>query len=173
MTDKRMVTEIPIEESPAYAKLLAQVEKDASSSDTHDYRGKLNWVVERAQHYADQTGLRAAEILAAWEAKRSYWYMNFYQDSNQPLIKNTHVFDTVEDFFASLDGKNFRCPNCGGVSSDPNVCTTGLKVKDKVCDWKSYGLFGTMGKGANVFVKDRMENAHIFFPVAWEKPNDQ
>jgi hypothetical protein len=40
--------------------------------------------------------------------------------------------------------------------------------KGKTCDWKAYGLFGTLGKGISVFVKKEIRIETIFMPVSWE-----
>ncbi|MBU1692320.1 MAG: hypothetical protein KJ958_00860 [Gammaproteobacteria bacterium] len=158
-----------ITECEGYKKLSASVESDEQrGSGAHDYRGKLAWTVARAEHYAQKTGLSAIDILNAWEKSRDYWYMNYYQDANQPEIKgdNVRVFDTVEDLKAAIGEAKFRCPSCGGVSTNPYECNA-----SQDCNWKSYGLFGTMGKGANVFVKSELRGQEIFTPVAWEHDN--
>lgn len=161
-----------ITECEGYKKLLAAVERDeARSPNFHNYRGKLEWVLARANHYAEATGLNPADVLNAWESGRDYWYMNYYQDSQQPKIEgdSVRVFDTLEDLKESIGNKGFRCPSCGGVSKSPYDCDTGLEMSPKkVCDWKSYGLFGTMGKGVYVFVKSEMKGQNVFKPVAWE-----
>ena len=154
-----------------FRKLLASVEHDEKQSPRfHDYRGKLAWVLARARHYAEQTGLTAEAMLDAWEERRDYWYMNYYQEANQPEIKGgkVRVFDTVADLLASIGEPAFRCPACAGVSKSPYECTSGVKVEKKVCDWKSYGLFGTLGKGTSVFVKEKLKVETMFTPVAWE-----
>jgi hypothetical protein len=51
----------------------------------HKYCDKYKWVIERAKHYAQKTGIPYEEIIEIWEEDRSYWYMNYYQDCNQPL----------------------------------------------------------------------------------------
>lgn len=137
---------------------------------SHDYCNKFKWVLERAQHYADKLGIDRDGLLASWEEDRSYWYMNYYQDSNQPLIAGdkVRVFDTVEDFRAALGNIEFRCPACGGVSKSPYECNSGIATKGKVCDWKVYGLFGDMGKGVYVFCKDKLKGETMFMPLAWE-----
>lgn len=154
-----------------YRKLLAAVERDEKeSSGFHDYRAKLAWIVARTKHYAEKTGLTAEAILDAWEKDRTYWYMNYYQESQQPEIKgNARVFETVEDLRKSIGNAGFRCPACGGVSKSPYTCDTGKNMSPgKVCDWKSWGLLGTMGKGASVYVKSELRGSNIFMPVAWE-----
>jgi hypothetical protein len=143
-------------------KLKAAVEKDQKKSPNfHDYYAKLDWVIERAKHYQSKTGVPYLEIINKWEENRDYWYMNYYQDSNQPLLtdENVHVFDTVEDFKKAVGTDGFYCPKCGNISKSPYDC-----LYDK-CDWKSYGFFKTMGKGVFVFIKNEMLGNEIFEPV--------
>lgn len=156
-----------IAECKGYKKLISSIENDEQRSNgLQDYRLKLQWVVDRVQHYADKTGLNACDILDAWEDHRDYWYMNYYQDCNQPEIKGdaVRVFDDIPQAQAAIGKREFRCPSCNGVSSDPNRCNASA---DR-CNWASYGLFGTMGKGAYVFIKSELRGQEIFMPVAWE-----
>ena len=135
---------------------------------------KLQFAVERAQHYEDKTGVPAGELLTAWENERNYWYVNFYQDCNQPLINanSVRVFDTPADLLAAIGTQGFRCPRCRGVSRSPYECNSGVKLstngEEIECDWKAYGLFRTLGKGVYVFVKSALRGEQIFMPVAWE-----
>lgn len=131
----------------------------------HRYCNKLKWIIERVKHYSEKTGLSAVEILNAWEKQRNYCYMNYYQDSKQPLInsENVKVFDTLDQLKISLKGKGFRCPVCNHISKNPYECDS------KECDWKSYGLLGTCGKGVTIFVKEKLQIDEIFKPIAWEE----
>jgi hypothetical protein len=174
-----------MEECAGYKSLLAAVEKDEGSDHSrhaHNYRGKLQWVVDRANHYAEKTGLDAADILDAWESKRSYWYMNFYQEASQPKIEGdaVRVFDTTEDLLASIGSMGFRCPYCKGVSRSPYKCDSGVELellesgapKTGVCNWKVYGLFGHLGRGIYVFVKSELKGENVFMPIAWEESTE-
>jgi hypothetical protein len=157
-----------------FRKLLAAVEHDEGKSPHfHNYRQKLEWAVERAKHYAQKTGLTPEAVLDAWEGKRSYWYMNFYQEANQPSIEsdNVRVFETVDELLSSIGKTGFRCPNCEAVTKSPYKCESGALAHGKVCDWKVYGLFGHMGKGVSVFVKEKLAIEQLFMPVAWEQKN--
>lgn len=132
---------------------------------------KYDWIINRAQHYADKFDLTVDEILNSWEEDRNYWYMNYYQDSNQPLIEGDRVrtFETVEDLLTSIGEKKFRCPSCDGISTNPYACDSGDEMsKGKVCDWKVYGLFGGLGKDVFVFVKEKVKGEHMFMPITWE-----
>jgi len=154
-----------------YTKLLQAVELDEKKSPRfHNYREKLQWAIDRSKQYSDKTGLKAEDILDAWEKNRTYWYMNYYQDANIPSITSgrVRVFDTVEQLQNSA-GKEFRCPCCNGVSKDAYQCDSGKEISPgKICDWKVYGLFRDLGKGVSVFVKEKVAVQTIFMPIAWE-----
>ena len=155
-----------------YRKLLSAVQDDEKKQGGfHDYRKTLAWAVARAKHYAEKTGLTPEAILDAWEMKRTHWYMNYYQEANQPSITSdkVRVFETVADLLASIGKTGFRCPNCEAVSKSPYACDSGVKSHGKVCDWKVYGLFGHMGKGVAVFVKEKLTVENLFTPIAWEQ----
>lgn len=51
----------------------------------HKYCDKYKWAMDRANHYAEKTGKSVEEIIEIWESDRSWWYMNYYQDGNQPI----------------------------------------------------------------------------------------
>ena len=158
-----------------YRKLIVAVEHDEKKFPcSHDYRGKLEWIVARAKQYAEKTGLAPESILDAWEKKRNYWYMNYYQDANQPPIANdtVRIFNTVADLRESVGKAGFRCPYCKAISKSPIECDSGAKIDGKICNWKVYGLFGHMGKGVSVFVKEAFCVENIFMPVAWEQKTD-
>lgn len=145
-------------------KLRKAVDKDLKESSLHDYESKYQWILERADHYAEVFNATRDEIIEKWEEDRSYWYMNYYQDSNQPLLsgESIKVFATTDEALDSFEDKGFRCPKCAGESKDPYECS------EESCDWKSYGLFGTMGKGVHVAVKEKLMVTEIFKPIAWE-----
>jgi hypothetical protein len=155
-----------------YKKLLADVQKDEMKAPGfHDYRGKLVWVIERAQKYAEVTGLKTVDILNTWEKHRRYWYMNYYQESNQPLptSERVRILKTRQELLDAIGEAGFRCPACGGRSTSPYECDSGKEMEPgKICDWKVYGLLKDLGKGVYVFVKDQFYGETIFMPIAWE-----
>lgn len=173
-----------LEECDGYKSLLASVMKDKQQHCGHmgrdddsspdGYMGTFHWAIERAKHYGEKLNLDPADILDAWEKRRNYWYMNFYQDCNQPLIthSNVRVFETLDDLIKAMGNQGFRCPACGGVSKSPYECDSGKIVKGKKCDWKSYGLFGCMGKGICVFIKEKLVGQEIFMPVSLENQQE-
>lgn len=127
-----------------------------------EYCDKFKWIVDRAKHYAEKTRMPYTEILRGWEEDRRYWFMNFYQEGNQPKIKDekVHIFETIEEYRNSLKGNGFICPKCGTETDNPQLCS---------CGWKSFALLGTLGKGVTVFIKENVSMAEIFMPIAWAK----
>lgn len=129
----------------------------------HKYCDKFKWVIDRAKAYGEKTGLNWEDILDKWEKNRTYWYMNYYQECNQPEIKlkKVRVFETINKFAEAAGKSGFRCPHCGEVTKDPCEC--------RKCGWKSYGLLGDLGKGVHIFVKSECIGETIFMPVEWEE----
>ena len=129
----------------------------------HRYCTKFKLVIDKAAHYSYKTGIDIGDILDSWENHRSYWYMNYYQGANQPkLTKDIFVFNNAEEFQSIIKiAPGFRCPACEKVTKDPFKC--------EYCNWKSYGLFGCLGKGAHIFLKEKMRGDTIFYPIAFEQ----
>lgn len=137
----------------------------------HRYCDQFKWVIDRAKQYGEKMGVPWEQVLDSWEADRNYWYMNYYQECNQPSIvsENVRVFDTVDDLLAAVGKKGFRCPCCGGVSTSPYECNSGVVRSDgKKCDWKVYGLLRGLGKDVFVYCKDKLRGERMFVPIAWE-----
>lgn len=174
MADKKQNVEMT-----GYEKLKASVIRDCESGGDcrtfnpegcdkehctcfHRYCDKFKWVIDRAKLYAEKTGLRWEDILSGWEKNRSYWYMNYYQEYNQPGFENgdeVRVFETLEELKASFKGKGFFCPVCKQISDDPCTCTR--------CGWSVHGLIPC--ESVYAFAKDRMSVFHIYKPVEWEQ----
>ena len=128
----------------------------------HEYCDKFKWIIERARLYGSSLCLKWEDVLDSWEEDRTYWYMNYYQECNQPEIKSgkTKVFDSLVDFRNSIGKMEFRCPSCGKITRSPYECVN--------CGWKVYGFFGDLGKGVFVYVKNELKGERIFMPVSWE-----
>lgn len=166
--------------SKGYEKLSAAVENNCSDHGghlhtegccncgakcCHKYCNKFKWVIDRAKSYGEALGVDWQKVLDSWEENRNYWYMNYYQDCNQPEIKGgtVKVFDTLEECRAAIGKFEFRCPSCKKVTTDPYEC--------KACGWKVYGLFGDLGKGVFVYIKEKLRGENIFMPISWEEEN--
>lgn len=127
------------------------------------------FIIQRSKQWAGVLNIPYYEIIDKWLAKCNYSMVNYFQDCNQPeLDENTRIFETLDDFSKSTGGDGFRCPHCGEMSTDFTDCTSTLKVNGKLCDWKSYGFFGCLGKGVFIFIKETFAYATIFMPIAWE-----
>lgn len=157
----------------SYLKEVA-TEKFSQWMDDDRFYSWIAEVVDICNRYGEYLGESPVDVFRAMEKQRTYWFPNYYQESTFPQIKDVRFFESIEELRSAIDmSKGFRCPNCMGVSSDPYVCDT-KKILDegKVCDWKSFGLFGTFGKGLRVSIKDKfMDDARveeIFYPVCLE-----
>lgn len=168
-----------LENSWGYKRLREAVDRDTAKSMLGRYQAKFDWIIERVKHYSEVTNVDPVALLDAWERGRSYWYMNYYQESEQPKLdgKNVRVFDTEEDLFESVGDVGFRCPNCRGVTKNPYECESGVLIqlvggkpgKRERCSWKVYGLFSGVGKRATIFIRSKYRVESIFMPVSWEK----
>lgn len=122
---------------------------------------KLDWILKRAEMYAEKTGKTVDEILEAWEEGRTYWYMNYYQECNQPKLEgdNIMMFDDFCNKMKSIHGEDpknwrFKCPSCGETQSPKDFIDAGIEepeskthfscigrwVKGRGCNWSLGGL---------------------------------
>lgn len=163
------------EESRLTLEAIKQKGRDSWPGEEGDRRAaSIEKVLARVlPEYAKALDLSQDDILAALERRRDYSAINYYQDARLPPIAGVPVYETTEAFTATIPSRKFRCPACDGISTNPNACNSGAETKDGVCDWKSYGLFGTLGKGYRVVVKATfLEHPvvhEIFMPVEFEK----
>lgn len=78
--------------TPGYRSLKAAYIHDVERSarerfpmrDKDVFLRKFRWVIGRAQHYAHILNVPIEEVLNRWEENRTYWWLNYYQDSHQP-----------------------------------------------------------------------------------------
>lgn len=78
-------------QTTGYKSLKAAYIEDIKRSwrNKKEGRKKFQWVIDRAKHHAYHKGVSIWTILNFWESKRDYWWLNYYQNMNQPkLIKN-------------------------------------------------------------------------------------
>lgn len=138
---------------------------------THKYCDKYVWVLNRAQHYAEKTGKTRDEILEIWETDRSYWYMNYYQECNQPKLEGENII-FYDEWIAQLkerfgdDSRHwvFKCPACGHLQTIQDFIDhkvekpegayfncIGRFVKGVGCNWT---LGGLLKIHKNVVIRD-------------------
>jgi len=128
---------------------------------------------KRISEYAIAFNLSEGEVLAAIEGKRNYSAINYYQEANFPSLNGVKVYNTPDDLAAAIPNRQFRCPRCGGISTDPYECNSGAEMeKGEICNWKVYGLFKALGKGFRFTIKEGFLEKpfidHIFNPVDFE-----
>ena len=130
----------------------------------------LKIISERVPQYAKVAGKTELEFLTLYAKSRRCNYTNWFQSSYLPDLSDVIVFDTVEDFKNKFPSGKYTCPRCGGETTDYQQCNSGKVIdkKGKVCDWKVYGLFGDMGKGIRVIIKNRIEDFPK--PISMFKP---
>ncbi len=165
--------------------LIARLRESANGGwggiETHRDADRLERFVRKIlANYSTVLGFSEGEILRKIEGRRDYWSMNFYQESNFPLLENVEVFETVQQFKDKFPSRKFICPACGGVSTHPTTCNSGKRMKGVrggICDWKLYGLFGTLGKGYRFVVKeDFLKNPVVyewFVPIEIAKTQEK
>ena len=126
--------------------------------------------------YSSVLGISQSDLLAAFESRRDYSAINYYQAANFPDLSGVVLLENLAEFKQRYPSHKYRCPSCGGESTNPYECNTGLSVgkgkKAITCDWKAYGLFGTVGKGMRVAFRDGfLEHGkieEIFMPIEVE-----
>lgn len=155
---------------------LKQEARDSWKGEVGEERAEEleSFLKTKLKNYSEKTGVSELEILKGWEEQRTYSAINFYQEANQPEIKTDKVIiaESSEDFFKKFPSRKWICPNCKGISKDPFMCDSGVKLKlingsnkKEICNWKAGGLFGTMGNGVHVFLKDKLKLVGIFKPL--------
>jgi len=166
-------------ENKAFEELLKKPVEEARSS-WHGEEGNRRaqrveeFIRDKTEKYSQIIGCTPLEALIALEKKRSYSAGNYYQEANFPDLKGgVMLFNSILEFKNRFPSKQFRCPMCKGVSTNPKTCNTNLPMSDgKTCDWKSWGLFGTVGKGLRFIVKEEFLKDgcvyEIFMPIELE-----
>ncbi len=155
-----------------FEKLMDQIR--VNLNDDKRFETKLQWIRERVEHYSEVLGFKKEDILQAFENKRKYWAANYYQEANFPKLDDkVKIFETQEELMESIKSKQFICPACNQIQLNPYECKSGYKDENgKVCDWKSYGLFGTAGKGFRFTIKESFLEKpmidEVFMPVEFK-----
>lgn len=152
---------------------LKEHARNSWSGETGEQRARdlETYLRNKLDEYSNSLNIPQEEILKSWEEDRTYSAINYYQEANQPSIKadKVKVFESVEEMLQEIGEKKFRCPSCNGISTNPYSCNSGEEMsKGKTCDWKVYGLFGDLGKGTFIYIKDKLKGETIFTPVSWE-----
>ncbi len=136
--------------------LMDKAHKTWPGTEGSNRASKLEAFLEKTlTQYSEKLGFSKLEILQAFEGRRDYCVVNYYQESNFPSLEDVTVYETQAELQAAIPNYKFRCPSCKGISTNPYECNSGIERKDgKVCNWKAYGLFGTAGRGHRFTIKD-------------------
>jgi hypothetical protein len=134
---------------------------------------------ELLQEYAAAFGVEQGALLAAWERRRTYQAASFYRRTNFPRVETVTVLDNMRDFKKRYPSGCFRCPACGGVSTNPVRCNSNLEIGEgearRTCDGKSYGVDASGGQVMRVAFRDGFLDkpgvTEIFMPVELEGAN--
>jgi len=132
-------------------KILAKFKKDYIISwgrNTEETTKTIRKIAGIAQHYAYHFNTTPGEMLRMMEEHRDYSWPNYYNHKYSRIDKLDNIFETEQDAKDFFKDKIFICPACNKESLDPYECTSNN------CDWKSYGLFGCLGKGYKFIIKD-------------------
>lgn len=157
-------------------QLLSQIKKNYMCAPkynnwTSSYKEATKFirkVVGISLHYSKVLGYTQQEVLQALEDKRKYWSANYYRFPR--INSRVIIYNTLEDYHKDCPSGKFICPACNSISTSCDVCNSGKDMSPgKKCDWKAFGLFGTMGKGYKFIIKDEfLEEPHvynIFMPI--------
>ena len=165
-----------------YDSLVAAYEFDVRNEPgrANEWKARLDWALARAGQYADRLGIDRDTVLAAWEEHRNYWYVNYYQEANQPDLSNHHVV-TLAEWVAEgqrLFGKDkldwkFRCPYCGHIQTPREFMTVGLNPQSAYlscvgCKWTIGGLINVGGR----YVIDDSYTPRLIFEFAEKERED-
>lgn len=169
----------PLSNNNATLEKIKQEARNSWKGKTGEDRAiELEKCIRRfTSEYAEVFNLTTDQVLEAVENKRSYSAINYYQNSHFPELKDVYIFNTQAEFLDSIPSRKFRCPRCKAVSSNPYTCNSGAEMeKGKICDWKSYGLFGCLGEGFTFTIKESfLEKPFIetcFMPVEFEQQKE-
>lgn len=158
-------------------EMLKQKARDSWSGPTGEGRAvSLEAFLRKTlKSYSDVLGIPQADLLAAFEKRRDYSPINYYQEANFPDLSGVVLLEGLDEFKRLYPSGKYRCPSCDGESTNPYECNAARQVgkeKESACDWKAYGLFGTMGKGMRIAFRDGfLEHGkieQIFMPIEAE-----
>jgi hypothetical protein len=159
-----------------------EAEKHKSDWESLDHE-KINFIVNLCIKYGKCFEYNPLIIFSSLEKQRKYSFVNYYQEANFPDLKEVLIFEDEKEMMGKMQPKEgFRCPHCRGISKHPYKCDSGIKLelinsegKKEKCNWKSFGLFGTLGEGVRFTIKKDWINKpfidECFMPIAMESEN--
>ncbi len=148
---------------------LKQTARESWGGETGEERARVleMFLRKMLEEYSKLLNLSQKEILASLEKRRNYSAINFYQVANFPKItKNIEIFEKQGDFKKKYPSLKYLCPMCKGISTSYSECNSGKEMsKGKICDWKSYGLFGTCDEGYRCICKEGFLDNPVVYDI--------
>ena len=157
-----------------YEEIISIIAEKCKSFGAGTAEHTTKFVEAMVENYSKVLGMDKLEVLRTIETNRDYSAPNYYQEANFPKLDSSQVmiFKNKEEFFERFPSHQFVCPACEGISTDPYECNSGEfmdKKEKKICNWKAYGLFGTLGKGIQILFRDNFfecpKPSSIFKPI--------
>ena len=77
-----------VAKSPGYRSLKAAYAHDIRKKNRtkSELLRHFKWVIGRATHYSQKQNRLIQEVLNEWESRRTYWWLNYYQECKQPKL---------------------------------------------------------------------------------------
>lgn len=77
--------------SSGYLSLKEKVRHDLEKKhrSKKELQEQFRWVISRAIHYSYRLNKPIQDILNEWESKCNHWWLNYYQNNNQPKLNRT------------------------------------------------------------------------------------
>ena len=73
------------------AAYIYDLNRKCCSRSKSKYLEHFNWAIGRAKHYAYHKNISIEAVLNEWEEQRDYWWLNFYQNGNQPKFHSNSL----------------------------------------------------------------------------------
>ncbi len=125
--------------------------------------------------YSTALGIGQPELLAAFEKSRRHQAAGYYRRTNFPSLESVTLLPNMREFKKRYPSGRFRCPGCGGISTNPAQCNSGREIGEgdarRPCDWKSHRPEHA-GRGMRVVFRDgfleKPQVFEIFTPIEAE-----
>jgi hypothetical protein len=160
---------------------LMELARDASMGEAGERRAREleAFLREMLPEYAAALGVAQAELLAALEYSRGARTIGYYRRSNFPGLDSVTLLGNMREFKKRYPSGRFRCPFCGGVTTHPTQCNSGLEIAAgevrRTCDGKAYRADPGAGQAMRVAFREgfleRPGVIEVFMPLEAEGPD--
>ncbi len=155
-----------METEKGYASLIEAYNKDLTegSRKKEELDAHLGWVLSRAEAYATLCGTTRDGVLKGWERHRTYWWLNYYQECNQPdptrsggtpvVLHADWLKEGMRLYGPNMLDWRLKCPMCGheqtlrqfkdgGIDAERAItcCASRFRLGGRRdCKWTTGGL---------------------------------